>query len=77
MLKTMKAIYGSIYDYFPISFCVPTEYKKFVRYFHEEKEKGKGGIWICKPTDMSRGRGISMFRELHELVYDTRLNDFI
>lgn len=27
--------------------------------------------WICKPADMSRGRGISIIRELSELQYDT------
>lgn len=27
--------------------------------------------WICKPADLSRGRGISIIRELSELQYDT------
>ena len=27
--------------------------------------------WICKPADMSRGRGIIIIRELGELQYDT------
>lgn len=27
--------------------------------------------WICKPADMSRGRGITIIRELSELQYDT------
>ena len=27
-------------------------------------------IWICKPTDLSRGRKIFLIRDLHELVYD-------
>lgn len=27
--------------------------------------------WICKPADMSRGRGIFIIRELGELQYDT------
>lgn len=27
--------------------------------------------WICKPADMSRGRGIFIIRELSELQYDT------
>jgi tubulin polyglutamylase TTLL2 len=71
MLKTMKGIYGSMYDFFPVSFCVPTEYKKFVRHLHDDEEAGRRGIWICKPTDLSRGRGISVFRQLHELVYES------
>ncbi|KAI8899153.1 tubulin-tyrosine ligase family-domain-containing protein [Globomyces pollinis-pini] len=70
LLKTMKCIYGSAYDFFPLSFCVPTEYKKFLRHFQNTEDNQKKDVWICKPTDLSRGRGIFVFRELHELSYD-------
>jgi tubulin polyglutamylase TTLL2 len=30
-------------------------------------------IWICKPVDMSRGRGIFLVRNLQDLTYDTNL----
>jgi tubulin polyglutamylase TTLL2 len=72
MLRTMKGIYGKIYDYFPVSFCIPGEYKRFLRYYQSEEDQDIKSTWICKPTDLSRGRGISIFRELHELSYDTK-----
>ncbi|KAJ3275579.1 putative tubulin polyglutamylase ttll2 [Terramyces sp. JEL0728] len=70
LLRTMKFLYGSVYDFFPLSFSVPTEFKKYMRYVHQEDERGEKSIWICKPADLSRGRGIFVFRELHELSYD-------
>ena len=27
-------------------------------------------IWICKPSDSSRGRDIFLLRELSDLIYD-------
>jgi hypothetical protein len=30
----------------------------------------KSALWICKPADLSRGRGIFIFRDLGELMYD-------
>jgi tubulin polyglutamylase TTLL2 len=60
-------IYGQIYDFTPTTFILPNEYKKFVEEFG--KSDGKQ-IWICKPADLSRGRGIVLIKEIGELVYD-------
>ena len=30
----------------------------------------KDSIWICKPTDLSRGRGISVINNLDDLRYE-------
>ena len=38
LLRTMKGIYGSAYDFFPTTFTVPTEFIKFVRFINEEEE---------------------------------------
>ena len=53
---------------YPESYILPTEYTKFVRDY--SKLEGKPTIYICKPTDMSRGRGIFLIRDLSELTYD-------
>lgn len=29
-----------------------------------------GALWICKPTDSSRGRNIFLLRDLRHLTYD-------
>ncbi|KAI9202972.1 tubulin-tyrosine ligase family-domain-containing protein [Polychytrium aggregatum] len=52
------------------TFTLPNDYTKFVRVYSDEDEKGKKGAWICKPADLSRGRGIFVFRDLTELTYD-------
>ncbi|KND03653.1 uncharacterized protein SPPG_01124 [Spizellomyces punctatus DAOM BR117] len=70
LLKTMRGIYGPIYDFVPLTFSLPNDYVRFVRVYAEEDEQGVKGLWICKPADLSRGRGIFLFRDLHELTYD-------
>ncbi|RKO92073.1 tubulin-tyrosine ligase family-domain-containing protein [Blyttiomyces helicus] len=83
LLRTMKGIHGAAYDFFPQGFSLPNEYLKFVRVYSEEDEKGLQvrdrelcpaekfpTMWICKPADSSRGRGIFVFRNLCDLTYD-------
>ena len=77
-LRKMQAIYGaSAYGFIPESFCLPTEYSKFVKVYSQEEEecniekRKKRGVWICKPTDLSRGRKIFLITDISELSYDT------
>jgi tubulin polyglutamylase TTLL2 len=70
-LRKMKGIYGQIYNFIPESFILPNEYVKFTQvYSDEESKKDYRNIWICKPSDLSRGRKIFLFRDLSELNYD-------
>jgi hypothetical protein len=73
LLKRQRVIYGGLYSFFPAAFCLPNEYTKFVRAYASDEESGKRRIWICKPVDMSRGRGIFLVRNLQDLTYDTNL----
>ena len=66
-LGQLRAAYGQCYAIFPESYILPTEYTKFVRDYSKQEVKK---IWICKPSDSSRGRGIFMIRDLSELTYD-------
>ncbi|KAJ3158002.1 putative tubulin polyglutamylase ttll2 [Geranomyces variabilis] len=81
LLRTMRGIYGAgMYDFVPETFALPNDYVKFVNVYAGEEENGGGGgrgggrnggaLWICKPADASRGRGIFVFRNLGELMYD-------
>ncbi|KAJ3402614.1 putative tubulin polyglutamylase ttll2 [Chytriomyces hyalinus] len=70
MLKTMRGIYGAVFDFFPHTFSLPNDYIRFVRLYAEEEEKGEKSTWICKPADLSRGRKIFVFRNLQHLQYD-------
>jgi tubulin polyglutamylase TTLL2 len=75
LLKKLRMVYGSIYDFFPLTIALPKDYLKFVRIYAEEEESlpiEKRSTWICKPVDLSRGRGIFVFRKLSELTYDCR-----
>jgi tubulin polyglutamylase TTLL2 len=60
-------IFGSVYDFSPTTFILPNEYKRFVEEFTQADSKQ---IWICKPADLSRGRGIFLIQDIGELVYD-------
>ena len=50
-----QGIYGQLYDFIPESFIMPNEYVKFCQRYSELKDNGEDPIWICKPSDLSRG----------------------
>lgn len=67
-LRRFKGVYGSVFDFFPVGFMLPTEYTKFLKEYRTTEQEQP--IWICKPTDLSRGRKIFLIRNLMELRYD-------
>lgn len=76
-LKRMRGVYGAtVYNFSPIAFNLPHDYTRFVTEYTKQKEKQKETgkkndlYWICKPADLSRGRGIFVFKDLSELTYD-------
>uniref|UniRef100_A0A8C8SVK2 Tubulin tyrosine ligase like 2 n=1 Tax=Pelusios castaneus TaxID=367368 RepID=A0A8C8SVK2_9SAUR len=72
-LKRMKGIYGpSLYEFSPVAFIMPNDYVKFIaEYTKERQSQGKKpSYWICKPVDLSRGRGILIFQDIKDFVYD-------
>ncbi|ESO89298.1 hypothetical protein LOTGIDRAFT_106043, partial [Lottia gigantea] len=73
-LKRMKGVYGpTVYNFCPMSFNLPNDYTKFVAEYSKMKTKNeeKHLLWICKPIDMSRGRGIFIFKDLSDLHYNS------
>ena len=70
-LRRMKIAYGgSIFEFFPRTFILPNEYKKFVAEFSKQDGNQRSNYWICKPTEQSCGRGIFIFQDLRDLTYD-------
>jgi len=62
----MRNMFGNIYNFIPTTYILPNEYKKFIEnYTRNTDEKKK--IWICKPTDLSRGRKISIINDMTDL----------
>ncbi|XP_013141505.1 PREDICTED: probable tubulin polyglutamylase TTLL2 [Papilio polytes] len=71
LLRCMRRIYGSIYDFSPPCFHLPLEYAKLVsecsRLRHAEDGSGSNVVWIHKPVAQSQGRGIFLFRSVCEM----------
>ncbi|XP_063078388.1 probable tubulin polyglutamylase TTLL2 [Engraulis encrasicolus] len=72
-LRRMRGTFGSaLYNFSPISFNLPNDYIRFLEEYskHRLANGGEGAYWICKPVDLSRGRGIFIFEDIKDLVYD-------
>lgn len=68
----MRATFGSaLYDFSPTTFILPNDYTRFLGEYNKLRQTGGPTVyWICKPVDLSRGRGIFIFEDLKDLVYD-------
>ncbi|XP_034966453.1 probable tubulin polyglutamylase TTLL2 [Zootoca vivipara] len=72
-LKRMKGIYGTtLYEFSPATFIMPNDYIKFITQYTKERQipGRKLSYWICKPVARSRGRGILIFKDIKDFVYD-------
>ncbi|KAL6096176.1 ttll2 [Pungitius sinensis] len=71
-LKRMRATFGSaLYNFSPTAFILPNDYTRFLsQYNSRHGTRGPSVYWICKPVDLSRGRGIFIFEDIKDLVYD-------
>lgn len=64
-------MFGKIYDFVPTTYTLPNDYKKFIEHFtRSQGPTSPKNIWICKPTDLSRGRGITIISDITELQYE-------
>ncbi|KAI5699342.1 hypothetical protein M8J75_001411 [Diaphorina citri] len=74
-LKSMKKIFGTIYNFSPEAYNLPLEYTKLVaecsRQARNSTYENPDNVWICKPVGQSQGRGILLFQRLSELVYES------
>ncbi|XP_033213245.1 probable tubulin polyglutamylase TTLL2 isoform X2 [Belonocnema kinseyi] len=68
-LKCMKKIYGSMYDFSPLGYNLPSEYTRLAADCSRCEKDDR--IWICKPVGQSQGKGIFLFRKLSDLTYDS------
>ncbi|OPJ72813.1 probable tubulin polyglutamylase TTLL2 [Patagioenas fasciata] len=72
-LKRMRGSYGSaLYEFSPVAFIMPNDYIKFLSEYSKEGQSvgRRSSYWICKPVGLSRGRGILIFQDIKDLVYD-------
>ncbi|XP_041832740.1 probable tubulin polyglutamylase TTLL2 [Melanotaenia boesemani] len=71
-LRRMRTTFGSsLYDFSPTAFNLPNDYTRFLAEYDKLRlYRGHPVYWICKPVDLSRGRGIFIFEGIKDLVYD-------
>ncbi|KAK9531246.1 hypothetical protein VZT92_010683 [Zoarces viviparus] len=71
-LRRMRATFGSsLYNFSPTAFILPNHYTRFLSEYNNLRvTPGPPVYWICKPVDLSRGRGIFIFEDIKDLVYD-------
>eukprot|EP00730_Choanoeca_flexa_P009192 TRINITY_DN12605_c0_g2_i10.p1 TRINITY_DN12605_c0_g2~~TRINITY_DN12605_c0_g2_i10.p1 ORF type:complete len:331 (+),score=44.19 TRINITY_DN12605_c0_g2_i10:50-1042(+) len=70
-MRKMRRVYGKVYGFNPEGYVLPADKDKFKQAFEARAAAGEYNTWICKPAELSRGRGIFIFRELTELNYDS------
>lgn len=72
----MKELHKSeSFDFLPETFVLPDQYGDFVQRFNQYKKKiqtdstftQKKNLWIVKPSNMSRGRGIYVIDDITEV----------
>ena len=54
------------FDFFPETFSMPEDYQRFLTTARDESEQ----LWIKKPKNLSRGRGIDMVRHPSTVPFD-------
>ncbi|XP_067274796.1 probable tubulin polyglutamylase TTLL2 [Pseudorasbora parva] len=73
-MRRMRSAFGAaLYDFSPAAFILPNDYTKFLAVYTKNRctDGGKPCYWICKPVGLSRGRGIFLFKDIKDLVYDS------
>ena len=68
IMRRHKSTHGRVYDFIPETYMLPNEYNKFIKSYSEQRDQET--LWICKPTDLSRGQKIFIMKDIRELVYD-------
>ena len=56
--KYYKRLFPEMYNYAPLTFILPTDGPDF----ENEYKKNKKALWIVKPVNLSRGRGIHLLK---------------
>ncbi|XP_053193409.1 probable tubulin polyglutamylase TTLL2 [Scomber japonicus] len=71
-LRRMRATFSSsLYDFSPTAFILPNDFTRFLsEYDHLRLTQTLPVYWICKPVRLSRGRGIFIFENIKDLIYD-------
>ena len=67
----MRCKASESFEIMPLTFLLPHDYNAFIHAFTgiEDSSPKKENIWILKPIGLSRGRGISLVRDISDVTY--------
>ena len=57
-IKSFKKLFHNLYNFLPSTYLIPSEAKEFENAFRKYKKN----LWIVKPVNLSRGRGVHILR---------------
>lgn len=68
----MQNKYGkTAFDFLPDTYQIPDEFSEFYAHFQKLKQSDpKRNLWIVKPHNLSRGRGIYIVDDVSEVCLD-------
>lgn len=68
----MQERYGKEnFDFVPDTYILPAQFKDFHQHFLQIKQQNpKKNVWIVKPANLSRGRGIHLIDDINEVTSD-------
>ena len=64
-IRYYKKLFPKLYEFIPSTFIIPTDIKDFEIDF----KKYKKALWIVKPVNLSRGRGVHLLKGEEEFKY--------
>ena len=64
-IKNYRRMFPDLYTFLPATYLIPSDAKKFENDF----KKNKKALWIVKPVNMSRGRGVHILKGEEEFKY--------
>ena len=62
-IKAYKRLFPELYNFIPDTYILPNDEKIFENIY----KKNKKALWIVKPINMSRGRGVHLLKDQNEL----------
>ena len=62
-IKAYKRLFPKLYDFVPDTYILPNDAETFENIY----KKNKRALWIVKPVNMSRGRGVHLLKDQDEL----------
>ena len=63
--KLYKKLFPKLYNFVPDTYILPNDAEIFENIY----KKNKKSLWIVKPVNMSRGRGVHLLKDMAELKY--------